>query len=117
MVATFRIDDVEYVILPKTELDILRGVIPEGSVEAVPYAIKSIARALRVARQTPGLTQAQLAAKLHKSQAMVSAAENGRVRVGERYVKAVLRACGLPADWKPPAEPANRKGVVKRSDR
>ncbi|MBP7756067.1 MAG: helix-turn-helix transcriptional regulator [Acidobacteria bacterium] len=41
-----------------------------------------------------GLTQAELGRRLRRSQAMVSAAENGAMRVGERYVKAVLRACG-----------------------
>jgi hypothetical protein len=25
----------------------------------------------------------------------------GGISIGERYVKAVLRACGLPANWKP----------------
>jgi hypothetical protein len=35
-----------------------------------------------------------------KSQAFVSGAERGTSRVGEHYVLAVLKACGLPEDWK-----------------
>jgi hypothetical protein len=30
---------------------------------------------------------------------MVSQAESGTARVSERYVRAVLEACGLPEDW------------------
>jgi hypothetical protein len=88
----------EFVILPKREFDRLRGV-PEGSVEAVEYATQSIARGLRKAREAAGLTQAELAKKLKRSQAFISGAENGTSRVGARYVGAVLKACGLPADW------------------
>lgn len=101
---TVRIQNQEYVILPRREFERLAGGVDGGAVDAVPYMIQSIARALRAARQSAGLTQAELAKKLRKSQAMVSAAETGRVQVGERFVKAVLRACGLPADWRPPAE-------------
>jgi hypothetical protein len=35
---------------------------------------------------------------------MVSGAESGAVRIGARYVAAVLKACGLPKDWKPGAK-------------
>jgi hypothetical protein len=31
---------------------------------------------------------------------MVSAAELGKKEVGTRYVDLVLKACGLPEDWK-----------------
>lgn len=65
------------------------------------YAEASIARALKVAREHAGFSQDELAAKLGKSQSMVAGAEAGRVRVGEHYVAAVLKACGLPKDWRP----------------
>jgi transcriptional regulator with XRE-family HTH domain len=60
---------------------------------------------LRAARDKAGLSQPELAKKLRKSQSMVAGAEAGRVRVGERYVAAVLRACKLPKDWKSPTAP------------
>jgi transcriptional regulator with XRE-family HTH domain len=51
-------------------------------------------------REAAGLTQVELSKRLKKSQAFVSGAESGASRVGERYVIAVLKACGLPEDWK-----------------
>jgi len=93
-ISTIRVQGEEFVILPKKEFDRLRGV-PDGSVDAVAFARESIGRDLRAARERAGFTQAELAKRLRRSQAMVSAAENGGMRVGERYVKAVLRACGL----------------------
>jgi ribosome-binding protein aMBF1 (putative translation factor) len=74
--------------------------LPKGAVDAIEYTRSSIARALRGAREHAGLTQTALARKLRKSQSMVSGAESGHVSVGERYVAAVLKACGLPPDWK-----------------
>ena len=59
-----------------------------------------LSEALKKRRLSRGLTQAELAKKLRRSQSMVSSAETGTVRVGERYAAAVLRACRLPADWK-----------------
>jgi hypothetical protein len=43
---------------------------------------------------------------------MVSGAESGAVHVGEKYVAAVLEACGLPKDWKAPkrAKKSDGKG-------
>lgn len=93
-IATIQVHGEEFVIVPKKEFDRLRGV-PEGSVDAVAFAREAIGRDLRAARERAGLTQAELAKRLRRSQAMVSAAENGTMRVGERYVKAVLRACGV----------------------
>lgn len=58
---------------------------------------------LRAARNAARLTQAQLAKKLRKSQALVSAAERGTTEVGTRYMELVLKACKLPSNWKPPA--------------
>jgi len=89
----------EYVILPRDEYERLAG-IPAGSVDAVEYATASIARDLRAAREHAGLSQEQLAAKVKKSQAWVSGTESGRTKASERYVASVLKACGLPKDWK-----------------
>lgn len=93
-IATIQVHGEEFVILPKKEFDRLRGV-PDGAVDAVAFARESIGRDLRAARERAGLTQAELAKRLRRSQAMVSAAENGGMRVGERFVKAVFRACGV----------------------
>ena len=89
----FRIDGIAYCT------DVNR--IPEGSVDAVEYATAAIAADLRAAREHAGLSQPELAKKLRKSASMVAGVETGRVRVGERYVRAVLKACGLPPAWKP----------------
>jgi len=82
------------------QYDRLRG-IPSGAVNAVTFGMESLGRSLRLAREEAGLTQAELAKRLRRSQAMVSSAETGTVRIGQRYVAAVLRACKLPEDWKP----------------
>ena len=97
-VATLEIHGEEFVLLPRVEYDRLRGV-PADAVDAVAFGAQSLGRSLRLARETAGLTQAELAKKLRRSQSMVSSAETGTVRVGQRYVAAVLRACGLPEDW------------------
>ncbi len=97
--ATLEIHGEEFVVLPRAEYDRLRG-IPAGAENAVAFGMRSLGRSLRLAREKAGLTQAELAKKLRRSQSMVSSAETGTVRVGERYAAAVLRACGLPADWK-----------------
>lgn len=73
---------------------------PVDASDAVSFGMQALGRSLRLAREKAGLTQAELARKLRRSQSMVSSAETGTVRVGERYAAAVLRACGLPADWK-----------------
>jgi len=89
----------EFVVIPKADYDRLRG-LPDGSVDAVEFARVSIAMDLKAMREAAGLTQVELAKKMKRSQAFVSGAENGTSRVGERYVLAVLNACGLPEDWK-----------------
>jgi transcriptional regulator with XRE-family HTH domain len=61
---------------------------------------------VRNARRQAGLTQVELARRLGKSQTFVSQAEAGLSRIGDRYVQAVLEACGLAADW----------GAPKRND-
>jgi ribosome-binding protein aMBF1 (putative translation factor) len=97
------IDGAEYVAVPRADYVRLVGKDPfAGAVDAVTYTRRSLGRSLRLARQTAGLTQAALAAKVSQGQPMVSGAEAGRVHVGERYVSAVLAACGLPKDWKAP---------------
>jgi ribosome-binding protein aMBF1 (putative translation factor) len=91
-----------YVILPKADyLRLRRADTPPNTVDAIEYARNSIAADLRAARAEAGLTQDKLASKLGKSQTMVSQAESGETSVGENYVAAVLKACGLPKDWKP----------------
>ncbi len=95
----------EYVIVPKTEylrlVSATPSVVPRGSVDAVEYARTSLARDLRSAREEAGLTQAELAKRMRKSQALVARSESGSIHIGERYFQAVLKACGLPATWEP----------------
>ncbi len=109
---TLTIDGTDYVCIPRAEYEAQRGkpapppTTPDGSVDGPAYTAWLIAHSLRAARTAAGLTQAQLARKLKKTQAMISQAEAGKMRIGERYLRAVLKACGLPADWKaPPASP------------
>jgi hypothetical protein len=98
---TLTIQGTEYVVIPRAEYLRQVGIVPQGSVEASAYVRASVAEGLRSAREAAGLTQGELAAKLGKSQTLVSQAEGGHERVGVRYVAAVLKACGLPKDWKP----------------
>jgi addiction module HigA family antidote len=79
----------------------LRGIrrVPSGSVEALPYLRASLGRSMKKARESAGLSQSELARKIRKSQPMVSSVEAGRISANERYVRLVLKACGLPADW------------------
>jgi DNA-binding XRE family transcriptional regulator len=60
---------------------------------------KALAPRLRAARRQAGLTQAQLAERMGRSQALVSLAERGALRIGTPYLRTVLEACGLPLDW------------------
>lgn len=70
-------------------------------VDADEFVPRVIGQNLRLARMSVGLTQAQLAKKLNKSQALVSGAERGATEVGLRYWQSVLKICKLPKDWKP----------------
>lgn len=101
---TIKIGKTEYVIVPKAEYRRLQGLagVPKGSVDALGYARNSIGASLKAAREEAGLTQAELAHALKKSQPMISGAENGTISVSDRYVKSVLKACGLPEDWSGP---------------
>jgi DNA-binding XRE family transcriptional regulator len=69
---------------------------PEADVRA-----KALAPRLCAARRSAGLTQAQLAERMGRSQTLVSLAERGALRIGTPYLRAVLDACGLPVDWEP----------------
>jgi ribosome-binding protein aMBF1 (putative translation factor) len=133
-VQTIVIENKEYVILPKADYlrlserqDAFPGETPAivpapttpqrgreaATVDAIAYANATLAANLRRARETAGLTQEQLAKRLGKSQAMVSGAEGGRVRVSTRYVAAVVKACGLPEGWpSPPAKKPRRRSTA-----
>ena len=97
---------VEYVVIPKA--DYLRMQDSNLGVDAHTFIRGSIGADLRAAREHAGLTQADLAERMGKSQTMVSQAESGTARVSERYVRAVLAACGLPEDWSGPKKPRKR---------
>lgn len=120
-IQTITLGGTEYVIVPRAEYDrlagrdVAAGGVPAGAVDAVDLAQRTVAEGLRRAREAAGLTQAELAARLKKSQPMVSGAESGRVRVGAGYVKAVLKACGLPPDWKAPKAAEGKAARRKKS--
>ncbi len=88
----------EFVLISKADFDRLVGG-PNGRVDAVPFAMKSIGGSLRKAREAQGFTQADLARRLERPQSFVNEAEIGTARVGRRYIKAVLKACRLPKNW------------------
>ena len=109
-ITTIKLGGTEYVILPKNEYLRLRdasGDLPPGTVDALDYTRVALGARLREARRHAGLTQAELARLLKRSQPMVAGAEAARIRVSERYVSSVLAACGLPADW--PARSKTKK--------
>jgi transcriptional regulator with XRE-family HTH domain len=68
--------------------------------DALDYALASLGRDLKAAREHARLTQAELAKKLKTAQTTVSDSEAGKIRVSADYVASVLKACGLPQDWK-----------------
>lgn len=69
--------------------------------QAAPEKLAYRGAFLAAARRASSLTQADLAARLGKSQTLVSLTERGRVWTGEAYRLDVLKACGLTALWKP----------------
>jgi len=99
IVGSFMAGGVEYVIVPRSAY-LQNTALPPGTVDAHEFVRESIGCDLRKAREHAGLTQAALAKKLRRSQPLVASAESGRVKVGEKYVRAVLKVCGLPAEWK-----------------
>jgi transcriptional regulator with XRE-family HTH domain len=89
-----RIGGVDFVLVPATR----RASAAElGGVSS--RVANETKRRLWQARREAGLTQAQLAKRLGRSQAMISQAELGRTQVGERYVNQVLEACELRPGW------------------
>ena len=98
---TLTIDGREYIAIPA---DRYRAERAGATEDGVAWARAELGKTLRSARETAGLTQSGLAKRLKRSQSMVARAESGDLRISERYVKAVLKACRLPADWTPPAE-------------
>ena len=100
----------DYVAIPKSDFTrLIRGkgkaeVEREvGTIDALAHTRRALGRNLKAAREHAGLTQAQLADKLGKAQTTVSGSESGNIRVSEKYVANVLKACGLPKDWKAPS--------------
>ena len=71
-----------------------------------------LARRVRQAREDAGLTQIELARRLGRSQTVVSLAETGGTRIGERYVRAVLVACGLVVELAKRSEAPAEEGYV-----
>lgn len=102
--ATLSIDGKEYVVMPKAEYLRLTGA-DDGLIDAKQFLRSAIGSDLRKAREHAGLSQSALAKKLGVTQPMVSATEAGRTQVSEKYVRRVLGACKLPADWAPPESP------------
>jgi len=98
---TITLDGRDYVLVPAEEYRSFQTSGAAPTVDALAYGRAALARTLRAARTTAGLSQEKLAHLLGKSQPMVARAEQGDMQVGERYVSAVLKACGLPADWAP----------------
>ena len=79
----------------------VRGLL-DGKAAFLPEPSVMTARGayLRAARKAVRMTQAQLAEAIGRSQSLVSLSEQGRTWTGEPYRLEVLRACGLPEDWK-----------------
>lgn len=94
---TMTIDGADYVVVPKAEYQALIGE-PDAD-------LATTAATLRAARTHAGLTQADLADKLKVGQGHISNCEAGRERVGAKLVGRWLKACHLPADWKPVPAP------------
>lgn len=67
----------------------------------IDAAQKRLGSDLRKARESASLTQAQLAKRIKRSQALVARAELGNIPISSVYFGKVLDACGLPPDWKP----------------
>lgn len=91
-----------FVLVPKAEYDRLLG-LPDGCVEAEPFLSEAIGDHLRRIREAAGMTQVALAKRLGRSQAFVCGTERGTTRVGERYLRSVLEACGAEEEEKRPA--------------
>jgi len=110
------IDGADYVAVPVAEYRKLRGETPSAQEDGIAWARARVARSLRHAREQAGLSQAELGRKLKRSQTLIARAELGDLAVSERYVKAVLKACGLPADWSD-ATPSDASARRRRAPR
>ncbi len=87
---------------PRLDEDLsIQGLLEGRRAPAADARAKVLAPHLRAARRQAGLTQTQLAERMGRSQALVSLAERGALRIGTPYLRAVLEACGLPSDWQP----------------
>ncbi|HEX9008762.1 MAG TPA: DUF2442 domain-containing protein [Holophagaceae bacterium] len=86
---------------PRLDEELSVQALLEGRRAPGVEARAALAPHLRAARRQAGLTQAQLAERMGRSQALVSLAERGGLRTGIPYLHAVLDACGLPRDWQP----------------
>jgi len=87
---------------PRLDEDLsIQGLLEGRRAPEADAGAKALAPRLRAARHQAGLTQVQLAERMGRSQALVSLAERGALRVGTPYLQTVLEACGLPSDWKP----------------
>ncbi len=73
--------------------------LKEGANNASAQMRKMLGKNLRDARLHAGLSQADLAKRIHRSQAAVSGAEKGKFGVSAEYVRLVLRACGVSPHW------------------
>ena len=85
---------------PRLDEDLsIEGLLEGRRAPEADARAKALAPRLRAARRQAGLTQVQLAERMGRSQALVSLAERGALRIGASYLHAVLEACGLPLDW------------------
>lgn len=85
---------------PRLDEDLsIQGLLEGRRAPEADARAEALASRLRAARRQAGLTQAQLAARMGRSQALVSLAERGALRIGTPYLHAVLDACGLPRNW------------------
>jgi hypothetical protein len=103
-VGSLKIGEEEYVVIPRSEYLRLQEALPAGSVDAVEYAVASIAKDLRAMRAAAALSQLELAKKLKVSQSMVANAEAGRARVGESYIPAGDEGLQAPQGLDGPCE-------------
>ena len=72
---------------------------------------------LKAVRKTAGLSQAELGARMGKSQGVISAAERGVIQVGPCMLKAAQTACGLLKSSEPPLPSKSSKRSSKVSKR
>ena len=98
-VSTLMIDGDQFAVIPWGEYQKLVSDQPHQphQPEAVTAPSDRLRRAIRTARSKAGLTQAQLAKRLRITQATVSRAEAGRIRVSDAYLRDVMRVCGVDA--------------------